>query len=950
MSSPETLSDSSRRQAAQAFATTWAGRGYEKGDTASYWNSLLTDVVGMRDVVTNVRYEERTSQRGFVDVTIADAKTIIEQKALGVDLDKPELRQGREVTPFEQARAYANAMTYSLRPRFIIVCNFQEFRIHDLDLPHPDTDFVSFRLSELPEQYHLLDFLVDPQRARRQREQRASMDAGVLIGTLYQALRAQYIDPDAEDSQHSLNVLCVRLVFCLFAEDAGLFGKDAFFHYLKNLQPEQVRTGLLELFRVLDTPPTERDPYLSDALKAFPYVNGGLFRDSNGPIEIPQFTPDIHTLLVEEVSRDTNWAQISPTIFGGVFESTLNPETRAKGGMHYTSPENIHKVIDPLFLDALHTELEAILNDAALSPVKKNNRLKKLHDKIAGLTFFDPACGSGNFLTETYISLRRIENKILSELHNNQTAMAFEDVTPLKVSLRQFYGLEINDFAVSVASTALWIAQLQANIEAQSIITQDINDLPLSDAAHIHHANALTTDWSEVLSPAECNYIIGNPPFLGYSRLTAVQKEDRARIFGASGGLLDYVACWHKLAATYMRGTNIEAALVSTNSICQGQQVTPLWQPLFADGLHINFAHRTFTWSNEAADQAHVFCIIVGFSYQDLADKRVWDYHRTTKEEQANGAGREIGTEHHVSNINGYLADAPNVFLERRTKPLSDVPEMSKGFQPTDNGNLLLEPNEREELLSLEPQAAPWIRKFSMGAEFINGKDRYCLWLPEITPTDLKQLPNVRKHIEENKVWRLNQTPTGDAYKLADRPHLLRPTAKFRDGTYIGVPKVSSERRRYIPLGFVTDGMIPGDMLYFIPSDSQFLFGVLMSQFHNAWMRAVGGRLKSDYRYANTVIYNNFLFPTPTDAQRAAIESAAQAVLDARASYQGATLADLYDPDNDWLYPDLTKAHKALDAAVEAAYGVDYHGLDDAEKELAIVSHLFELYAQKTAS
>ncbi|GAB3947491.1 DNA methyltransferase [Corynebacterium tapiri] len=945
----EVLTEVERSAAARRFSEEWADRGYEKGDTATFWNELLRTVVGMHDIVTSVRYEERTDARGFIDVTIADAKTIIEQKSLGVSLDKPDVRQGQQVTPFEQARNYANTLPYSQRPRYIIVCNFGQFRIHDLERQRPDQNYLSFTLAELPEQFHLLDFLIDPQRSRQQREERVTMDAGELIATLYRALRQQYIDPDSAASQHSLNVLCVRLVFCLFAEDAGLFGKDAFYSYLHGTPANRIRGRLLELFEVLDTPVDQRDPYLTDDLRSFPYVNGGLFSaKANGAVEIPNFTDEIKDLLLDEVSRDTNWAEISPTIFGGVFESTLNPETRASGGMHYTSPENIHKVIDPLFLDDLKTELAEILAESGVSANKRRKKITAFHDKIAGLTFFDPACGSGNFLTETYISLRRLENKILSELSNQQTFLDVGGESPLKISLDQFYGIEINDFAVSVASTALWIAQLQANIEAQTIVTGVIEDLPLVDAANIHHGNALHKDWSEVIEPAECDYIIGNPPFLGNSKLSAEQKEDRVTIFGKDGGLLDYVACWYKLAADFMAGTTCEAALVSTNSIVQGQQVTPLWKPLFADGISINFAHRTFTWSNEAKDQAHVFCVIIGFSHVERPNKVAWTYRRASAEERAAGAPREIGERHAVEHLNGYLVDAPSVFIERRSKPLSNVPGMAQGFKPADGGNLLLSPEERDELIAAEPGAGKWIRKFSMGQEFINGDDRYCLWLPEITGPELKALPHVRAHIDACREWRLVQTQTGDAYKLADRPHLLRPTSKFKDGTYIGVPKVSSQRRKFIPLGFVDDGMIPGDKLYFIPSDSRYIFGVLMSTFHNAWMRVVGGRLKSDYSYANTIVYNNMVFPDATDAQVTAIESAAQAVIDARELYPGESLADLYDPDNDFLHPELVKAHRTLDRAVEQAYGVDFSALPEAEREQAIVNHLFELYVKET--
>lgn len=919
-------SPSEKKLAAKLFANKWADRGNEKSDTHSFWLELLRDVVGMEDVTTNVRFESRTSQRGYIDVVIQDAKTFIEQKSIDVSLDKADIRQGRVVTAFRQALNYANTMPNKLRPDYIITCNFAEFRIHDLNKVNAETDYISFTLAELPDQIHLLDFLIDPQKSRAVREEKVSMDAGTLVGKLYDALRDQYLDPNSDASQHSLNVLCVRLVFCLFAEDAGLFEKDAFYRYLDGLRADQVRVALRDLFEVLNTPVDSRDPYLSEQLKNFPYVNGGLFAKVE---QIPNFTDEIRDLLVHEVSEKTNWAEISPTIFGGVFESTLNPETRARGGMHYTSPENIHKVIDPLFLDSLKAELDSILNASGITANKRKKQLEAFHTKISELKFFDPACGSGNFLTETYIHLRKIENKILSELAGDQTQLGFSNVT-LKVSLDQFYGIEINDFAVSVASTALWIAQLQANIEAESIVTANIESLPLRDAAHIHLGNALRTDWASVLAPEQCNYIIGNPPFLGYSRLDDAQKEDRKAIFGKNGGVLDYVACWHRKAAEYMHGTDAEAALVSTNSICQGQQVTPLWKPLFDAGIHINFVHRTFVWSNEAADQAHVLCIIVGFSYIDRPVKQAWTYRKNEVEYSE------------PAHLNGYLADAPDAFLTRRSKPISDVLEMAQGFKPADGGHLLLTPEERDELLAKEPLAAPWIRKFSMGAEFINGRDRYCLWLPEITGVELKRLPLVRARVDACGEWRLEQIKTGDAYKLSDRPHLLRPTSKFKDGTYIGIPPVSSERRKYVPMEFVTDGMIPGNQLYFVPTDSLFVFGVLVSQFQNAWMRVVAGRLKSDYRYGNTTVYNNFVFPEVDDSVRVDVEKRAQAVIDARSLYPEATLADMYDPDNDFLYPELMKAHRELDRAVEMAYGVDFGG-----DEQQIVAHLFKLYNEK---
>lgn len=932
-----------RITAARLFAQRWADRGYEKGDTHSFWLDLLSDVLGMSDASTVCRFEQRTNKGGFIDVVIAEAKTIVEQKSAGVDLDKKELRQGVEVTPYEQAKAYADTLPNLQRPDYIIVCNFTTFRVHDLNAANPEKDFIEFTLAEFSERPAYLEFLVDPKQSLAKKQEQVSIAAGEQIGRLHDAIEKQYVDADSEQARHSLNVLCVRLVFCLFAEDSGVFQDGQFFRFLRRFtEPHLFRRALIDLFEALDTPPADRDAYADPALLAFPYVNGGLFRER---IEIPVFDEPTIGLLLDEVAEKTDWSVISPTIFGGVFESTLNPEVRRSGGMHYTSPENIHRAIDPLFLDDLTQELERIVADRSVQDRTRRERLQRFQAKLGSLHFFDPAAGSGNFLTETYICLRRLENKVLSELNRDQTALDFEGATQLKVSVDQMHGIEINEFAVHVARTALWIAELQANAETASIVQRVVDDLPLRDGAHIVQGNALRMNWANI-APPQCSYIIGNPPFIGYSNHSAEQKQDRADIFGKSGGVLDYVAGWYKKAADYMEGTTIQAALVSTNSICQGQQVAPLWKPLFDRGVVINFAHTTFPWGNEASDQAHVHVIIVGFSYVEREPKRLFIYDRSSLRDAAT-----------VPHINAYLAPARDAFVERRTKPLCAVPEMAKGFQATDGGHLLLNADEAAELVRIEPDAKPWVRKFSMGAEFIKGIDRYCLWLPDITPADFKRLPHLRARVEACRVWRLEQTPTGDAYKLADRPHLLRPTKKFRDGTYIGVPSVSSERRKYIPIGFVDDGMIPGNMLYFVPTDCLYVFGLLMSQFHNAWMRTVAGRLKSDYRNANTIVYNNFVWPgvaTPSDLTvsvdqlvptdiRQEIEDCAQSILDARREYAGATLADLYDPNNDWLYPALTKAHQELDSAVERAYGVDFGG-----DETKIVAHLFDLYAQVT--
>lgn len=893
----------------------------------------------MEDVTTNVFYEQRTTKGGFIDAHIPDAKTFIEQKSLGIDLDKPEVRQGLPVTPFQQAFNYANSLPNSQRPNFIIVCNFSEFRIHDLNKADAESSYLSFTLEELPGQLHLLDFLIDPQRARQQREEKVSMDAGVLVGKLYDMLHAQFIDPDTEESQHALNVLCVRLVFCLFAEDAGLFPKDALSSYLDNIPARNARGMLKELFQTLNTPIDQRDPYLDDSLKSFPYVNGGLFAKDE---EIPPFTEEILTTLREEVSKNTDWSSISPTIFGGVFESTLNPETRAKGGMHYTSPENIHKVIDPLFLDALTQELEDIVSQPGITENKRRRQLEQFHVKLSELTFFDPACGSGNFLTETYICLRRLENKILSVLANNQTSLGFDDIdaTPLKISLNQFHGIEINDFAVSVASTALWIAQLQANIEAQMIITTNIEDLPLTDAAHIHHGNALRTDWAEVLPPEKCDYIIGNPPFLGARNQSKEQKDELKEVFPTGTknvGNIDYVAGWYIKAAEYMGDFPVRVAFVSTNSIVQGEQVANIWHPITQLGIKINFAHNTFRWGNEATEQAHVFCVIIGFSKQDDL-VRLFHYASPDAEPELKFPSR----------LNAYLADAPDVFVWNRSKPLCDVPKVGIGNKPIDGGHYLFTPEEKAEFVSKEPYAEKFFHRWVGSREFIQGVERWVLWLGEASPADFKQMPLAKERVNAVREFRLSSS-SAPTRKIAETPTRFH-VENMPNNNSIVVPKVSSERRRYIPLAMIDPDVLTSDLVFLIPSSSLFHFGILHSRVHNAWMRAVCGRLESRFRYSGGVVYNNFIWPTVDAATEEGIGKLAQAVLDARELYEGATLADMYDPDNDFLYPELMKAHAELDAAVEAAYGVDFSdSADDTEREQRIVAHLFELYNQAVA-
>lgn len=934
--------------AAREFAAQWAGKGYEKGECQKFWTLLLHDVLGY-ERMESVRFEHRVAGGGFIDVWIRDASVMVEQKSLGVDLDAPEMRQGVLKTPLAQVWDYAEDLPRTEQPRFLVTCNFGEFRVYDRnrggrrDLEGAPT--FAFTLAELGEHPEYLGFIIDPINSRLEKEKQVSIQAGELVGRLHDGLLAQYLEPDTPETRHALNVLCVRLVFCLYCEDAGLFQKDAFYRYLKGVAPADVRPRLKLLFRALDTPVERRDPY-DTTLREFPYVNGGLFA---GDFEIPNFSPELLGLLLDEVSRAVDWSQISPTIFGGIFESTLNPETRRAGGMHYTSPENIHKVIDPLFLDDLKAELQAIDVAEGLTPRQRTNRYRAFHERLCKMRFLDPASGSGNFLTETYLQLRHLEDEVLSRLNAGQTAFSLAEVgaSVTRVSLDQFYGIEINDFAVKVSEAALWISRLKANGETEMLLSLGDDDFPLRESAHIVQANALTLDWNTVLPADQCSYVLGNPPFIGYSRLDGAQKADRLAIFGKVGGVLDYVACWYRKAADYMRGNReIQAAFVSTNSIVQGQQVSPLWRGLFESGIVLNFAHRTFIWANEASDQAHVYCVIIGFSYTERKTKYVWDYAAEVPSPSDAAAQRTrrggIGMRHEVNHLNGYLADAPDVFLERQMKPLCDVPEMAAGGKPTEGGHLLLSPEERAELLAAEPGAARWVRKFSMGAEFIRGEDRYCLWLEGITPNELAELPTVRKRVEQVRLMRLASSKAATR-KKAETPWLFDEIRYRGEGTYIGVPAVSSERRDYIPMGFVTDGMIPGNKLYFVPTDSRYVFGVLVSRAHNAWTRVVSGRLKSDYNYGNTTVYNNLVWPDATPAQRERIEHTAQGILEARSLYPDASLATLYDPD---LMPaELRAAHRENDRAVEAAYG-----LPTDSDEAGIVSHLFYLYAAKTRS
>ena len=912
------MNEVQRRKAAKEFAEYWKDKGYEKGESQSFWLSLLRDVLGVEHPEHYVRFEQQAKidkANGFIDVVIPSTRVMIEQKGAHKDLRKGILQSdGSVLNPFQQAKRYIVDLPVSEHPRWVITCNFQEFLIYDMENPKGEPE--SILLNELPKEYYRLQFLVKEKSELLHREEQISIQAGELVGKLYDAILKQYKNPEDKNSLHSLNILCVRLVFCLYAEDSELFGEHLKFHnYLKGFAPKDVRRALIELFRVLDTKVEDRDPYLEDELASFPYVNGGLFADEN--IEIPNFTQEIMDILLHKASEDFDWSQISPTIFGAVFESTLNPETRRSGGMHYTSIENIHKVIDPLFLDELREEFEEI--KAIKIPKTQKERAEKFRDKLANLTFFDPACGSGNFLTETYIALRRLENKALKLIMGDQIAWDLFD-NAIKVSIGQFYGIEINDFAVTVAKTALWIAESQMLKATEEILNRQLDFFPLKSYANIVEGNALRIDWETVVPKDKLNYIMGNPPFVGNNNLKPEQREDLLPYF-PNNKTMDYVAAWYVIATKFIVGTNIRCAFVSTNSITQGEQVALLWKPLFDEyDVHIDFAHRTFRWDSEASIKAHVHCVIVGFSIADNTRAKI--IYSSERPQIAD-------------NINAYLLNGDDVFVTSRTKPLCNVNEIRKGNQPTDGGNLIIEADEIEEFLRKEPYAKPYIKKLVGAREFINNVDRYCLWLVGVSPAELRNMPYVMERVEKVKHFRENSNDKG-TQRLALTPTLFRETNNPQ--TAILVPSHSSENRKYIPLGFIDDSVITTNATLIIPNASTYHFGVLISNVHMAWMRAICGRIKSDYRYSKDVVYNNFPWCNPTNEQKKKIEETAQAILDARALYPDCSLADLYDEVA--MPPELRKAHQANDKAVMQAYG--FWGKLNTES--ACVAELMKMY------
>lgn len=918
------MTDLEQKKKAKEFAEFWKDKGYEKGQSQIFWTTLLTNVFGVENISEFIEFEDQVhidKTTGFIDGYIPSTKVLIEQKSIEKDLRKPiKQSDGSLLNPFQQAKKYIAELPVSKHPKWVITCNFKSFLVYDMNNPNSEPEEIL--LKNLPKEYYRLSFLVDEKSEHLKKEEELSFKAGELVGKLYDAFSKQYKDITNEQSQKDLNELCVRLVFCLYAEDAGLFGRKNVFHdYLSKYEDlSLMRKALIELFKILDTKLEDRDPYLEDELNQFPYVNGGLFSNEN--IEIPLFTDEIKNTLLAKASDDFDWSEISPTIFGAVFESTLNPETRRSGGMHYTSIENIHKVIDPLFLNELREKLDDAL--AYKNEKTRNEKLIEFQNYIASLNFLDPACGSGNFLTETYLSLRRLENEMLSAMSKGMMMLDIADT--IKVSIQQFYGIEVNDFAVKVAKTALWIAEAQMWTETKKIISSftNISDfLPLETYDNIVEENALRIDWNEIISNTKCNYIMGNPPFVGARLMSPVQKEDVAEIFKniKNYGNIDYVGCWYIKAANYMKNTSIETALVSTNSICQGEQTTILWKDMLNNGININFAYRTFRWDSEASLKAHVHCIIIGFSYK-LRDKRIiYD----------NGKFNE------AKNINAYLVDAPNVLLDSRSNPICNVSKADFGSMPNDNG--FLSDYSKEQVLEINtkyPESENMFKLFIGATEFLHKKERYCLWLKGISPTLIKKVPPVYEAVEKVKELRNNSNREATR-KLADIP-MLFGEIRQPDGDYLVIPCHSSEKRRYIPVGYVDKNVICSNANILVPNANLYSFGVLMSNVHNSWMRIVSGRIKSDYRYSVKIVYNNFPWPNPTKEQKEKIEKTAQAILDARKLYPDSSLADLYDELT--MPVELRKAHQANDVAVMEAYGFNWKTMT----ESMCVAELMKLY------
>jgi type I restriction-modification system DNA methylase subunit len=881
----------------------------EEADAQTFENEFfhIFGVERSKVAIFEQRVKVSAEADGYIDL-FWKGHIIIEMKSPGKDLERA----------YRQAKEYANALRGEEMPKCILICDFRHFHYYDLER---NAARIEFPVDELVQRVELFGDLAGYKDVEYKEQDAVNVAAAERMGKLHDRLK------EIGYSGHQLEVFLVRILFCLFADDTGIFEHDSFIKYIvQRTNPDGSDLGLhLEkIFETLNKEPGHRQKTLDRQLDRFPYINGGLFSER---LDVADFDSKMRESIIECCTLD--WSKISPAIFGAMFQSVMNAEERRNLGAHYTSETNILKLIHPLFLDDLWAEFDKI---KTLKSDVRVVRLNEFHDKLSRLKFLDPACGCGNFLVITYRELRILELEVIRELLGGERLLDVDHY--IKVNVDQFYGIELEEFPAQIAEVAMWLMDHQMNMLVRDKFGEYYIRIPLRKSATIRCANALTTDWESVVPKSELSYILGNPPFVGAMMMTETQRDELVATFGESFdgiGELDYVSAWYKKAIDYIFGTSIECAFVSTNSISQGQQVALLWQGLIEQKhLRINFAHQTFKWSNEAKGVASVFCIIVGFALIDRKMKRLYSYADVTSEP----------VEQIVTRINPYLMDGQDVFIKNRSDPLSPVPQMSFGNMPRDGGGFILSDEERNELLEKEPLSRKWIRPYIGAVEFINNKPRWCLWLVDANPSEIQLCPIVLKRVEYVRKFRL-ESKAAATRKFAITPTLFCQITQLAGQDYIIIPGVSSERRKYIPMGFMDKNTVSSNLVQIIPNATLYHFGILTSTMHMAWMRYVCGRLEMRYRYSKDIVYNNFPWPKPTDKQREDIEAAAQAVLDARAKFPDCSLADLYDPDT--MPPELAKAHAKLDRLVEKAYGKSFES--DAER----VAFLFERYQQLTA-
>lgn len=886
-----------------AFSREWATECSEDAEAKSFWDGFFNvfGITRRRVASFEAPVKKGDGAGGFIDL-LWKGVLLVEHKSRGKDLERAA----------RQAFDYFPGLKERDLPRYVLVSDFARFRLFDLD----NGEQHDFTLAELPAHIRLFGFIAGYQTRSFGQQDPVNVQAAEKLGKLHDQFKATGYDG------HALEILLVRVLFCLFAEDTALFERRLFQDYLEQRTSEDgsdLGMHLAQLFQVLDTAPEKRPITLDEQMATFPYVNGQLFGEM---LSIVSCNRAMRETLLDCCALD--WSRISPAVFGSLFQSIMDTTARRNLGAHYTGETNILKLIGPLFLDELWTEFHKI---------KRNrNQLFEFLKKLSKLNFFDPACGCGNFLVIAYRELRLLELEVLR--HVRQSDQMMLDVFQLiGVNVDQFHGIEIDEWPARIAEVALWLTDHQMNLKVSEEFGQYFARLPLKKAPHIVHGNALRIDWNEVIPAWRLSYLLGNPPFVGKKEQSTEQKADLQSVFTnmKGAGVLDFVTCWYRKASEYMAdNTAIRASFVSTNSITQGEQVGILWPDLFRRGLRIHFAHRTFQWSSEARGKAAVHCVIIGFGLQDVAEKWLFDYDTPKSAPHALKA----------SNINAYLVDGPDIVVEKRMKPLRSAPEIVFGSKAVDFGHFVIDANELEGFLAAEPEAKPYIREFIGGEEFLNGSKRYCLWLKGMAPHVLRSMPLVMSRVEAVKEERLRSVK-GPTRELARIPSEFGENRQ-PDTPYLLIPKVSSENRFYVPLGFLAPEVIINPSVLVIPNASIYDFGILQSAIHMAWMRAVCGRMKSDYQYSASIVYNNFPWPEPPEKQQTAIETAAQTVLDARTKFTDATLADLYDPLT--MPPELVKAHQSLDRAVDASYGKTIF-----KTEAERVAFLFERYQQLTA-